>query len=188
VGKITSAVLLLSREIFRLRKIFDKTPSKEWPAEVNTFVGGLVGGSMLTGKTPLYEYYAGLSSKISFSLSAGVVAIGAACIPGDGSFRFAEAAAGVVLIAAGVCAAREEDQMVAGMLGAMLGNVLSSVPLEKLLSNSATILKVWSAISTAVAAIKTKGDSTPEPKPEFSSASSPSPPEPAASGNATPTP
>ena len=96
VGKVAVGAAVFFEEMLRDKKsaIDDAAFLKEMPDEFLYFLGGLGSTSMFSGRSPLFEFFAGFRAQVLFYLSSGTIFIAAACIPGDGNFRFAELVAG----------------------------------------------------------------------------------------------
>jgi hypothetical protein len=61
-----------------------------------------IGFPFLLKKSRLFEYYVAHNAASLFYLSTGLLFIVAAAVPGDGNFRWAEVAFGVILLACGL--------------------------------------------------------------------------------------
>jgi hypothetical protein len=94
---------------------------------MRAFVGGLVGASILSSKSDLFQHYVAHEAASQFHLCTGVVFILGAAVPGDGVFRILEAIVGAVLLIYGITHLFESENMVAGMLGVTLNEYLSGL-------------------------------------------------------------
>jgi len=112
-----------------------------------TFLGGLVGASILSNKSDLFHHYTASKSEAAFHLNTGLLLITASLIPGDGHFRLLEVGAGAILLAAGLRQTSESSLLMAGSFGMVLNDYLKSHSPEKVVGTLVALLKVTAALA-----------------------------------------
>ena len=175
-GKVALGVITLIEEIGRKNKAAatkSGTFFDNLPAELLYFLGGMVVGPLLSGKSRNFEYFIGFRVQILFNLSTGLLLSVVAVIPGDGNFRFLEIGVGIVLLLRGIIAMRNQTGIVAGIAGMAIGERLGELPIAELVSIAAAVAKVLSHLGQPQAAnqatppaspVQTKQpDATPSP-------------------------
>ena len=90
------------------------------------FLGGLVAGPALNGKFQALEHFSAYEAGTVFHLSTGLVFLLSAAIPGDGSWRVLEGLLGAILLARGIRSWYARSEFLAGFMGAMLNEYLTS--------------------------------------------------------------
>jgi hypothetical protein len=152
IGKVSlSAISLVTESITWLAGKLN--PTKEEPAPANptalqslfraisklvksgpwftTFLGGLVGSSILSNKSELFHHYTASEAEASFHLNTGLLLILASLIPGDGHFRGLEVGSGAILLAGGIRLTFQNRLLMAGSYGMVLNDYLKSHSPEK---------------------------------------------------------
>jgi len=94
------------------------------------FLSGLLTGSVLT-KSQISYHYAAHNAAVTFHLGAGSALIVSSFIPGDGNFRVLEFVAGLLLLIAGLKAARERRGFFPAAVGIALNDALSNLTPEQ---------------------------------------------------------
>jgi hypothetical protein len=133
-GKVALSLVTMVEEFQMKRKNSAKgKPLANVAAPLKSFLGGLVTGPVLSGKSRNFEYFFGFRMQTHSCLSMGVLLGAAAVLPGDGNLRLVEALAGTVLFLRGFMAARESENMMAGMVGMAVGESLGKMSVAQLL-------------------------------------------------------
>lgn len=113
-----------------------------------TFIGGFVAGPLMFGRTRAYEFWAASKTDVLFHLSTGLLLIVAAFIPGhEGRLRLVEAGVGAIFLVRGVVSARDSETEVAGMMGMMLGDLVSGMQPGQLSKGLKVVADVVVALS-----------------------------------------
>lgn len=116
-----------------------------------TFLGGLVGASILSNKSDLFHHYTASQAEESFHLNTGMLLIMASLIPGDGHFRVLEVVAGAILLADGIRQKSQDRLLMAGSYGMVLNDYLKSHSPEKVVGTLAALVKFLAALAKAPA-------------------------------------
>jgi hypothetical protein len=137
--------------------------SKLWKSGpwFTTFLGGLVGASILSNKSDLFHHYTASQAEESFHLNTGLLLILASLIPGDGHFRWLEVVAGAILLAGGIRQTFQDRLLMAGSYGMVLNDYLKSHSPEKVVGTLAALVKFLAALSKTPA-----GSEVPTPSEE----------------------
>jgi hypothetical protein len=106
---------------------------------IRAFVGALLTGSVPT-KFQIADQYVAHKAVVNFHLGAGSALIVSSFIPGDGNFRVLEFVAGLLLLIAGLRAARERRDFFPAAVGIALNESLSNLTPEQfsVVANRAT--------------------------------------------------
>jgi hypothetical protein len=167
MGKVALSVIGLVQELFKwvTRKIGGSRSSKPTQAQqkstnqlqfvlsvlaklladsswARSFFAALLGGSIFSTKFQILDHYTAHEAGAAFHLSMGSVLITCSLIPGDGSFRILELAAGLVLLISGIKASYETESLIAGSFGLSLNSYLAGLTPEQ----QANVFKVGMAI------------------------------------------
>jgi hypothetical protein len=112
-----------------------------------SFLGGLLGASILSNKSDLFHHYTAGLAETSFHLNTGLLLITASLIPGDGHFRWLEIGAGAILLANGIRKTFESRLITAGSFGMVLNDYLTSHSPEKVVGTLLVLLKIFGTLA-----------------------------------------
>ena len=136
------------------------------PDYFEAFLGGLVAGPALNGKFQALEHFSAYEAGTVFHLSTGLVFLLSAAIPGDGSWRVLEGLLGAILLARGIRSWYARSEFLAGFMGAMLNEYLTSLQPGQLSAKIKSIWDVLTVLSNTPASPTTKPvPPTPAPVP-----------------------
>jgi hypothetical protein len=171
IGKVSlSAISLVRNSVTSLARKLKPSKEEEPPAAANptalqsllravskwvstsrpwftTFLGGLVGASILSNKSELFHHYTASQAETSFHLNTGLLLITDSLIPGDGHFRWLEVGAGAILLAGGVRLTFQNRLLMAGSYGMVLNDYLKSHSPEKVVGTLAALLKIVATLA-----------------------------------------
>jgi hypothetical protein len=117
------------------------------PPWFTTFLGGLVGASILSNKSELFHHYTASQAEAAFHLNTGLLLITASLIPGDGHFRWLELGAGAILLAGGVRQTFQNRLLMAGSYGMVLNDYLKSHSPDKVVGTLVAVLKLLATLA-----------------------------------------
>jgi hypothetical protein len=141
-------------------KVVKGGPPAPW---VTTFLGGLVGASILSNKSDLFHHYTASQAEASFHLNTGLLLVTASLIPGDGHFRWLEVGGGAILLAGGVRQTFQDRLLMAGSYGMVLNEYLKSHSPEKVVGTLAALVKVLAALAKTPAGSEVPATPSKEP-------------------------
>ena len=126
-----------------------------------TFLGGLVGASILSNKSDLFHHYTASQAEESFHLNTGLLLIVASLIPGDGHFRVLEVGAGAILLAGGIRQMFQDHLLMAGSFGMVLNDYLKSYPPEQVVGVLLALAKLLAKLAKTPAGAEVPTDASP---------------------------
>ena len=112
-----------------------------------SFLGGLLGASILSNKSDLFHHYTASQAEESFHLNTGLLLVVASLIPGDGHFRWLEVGAGAILLAGGIRRTFQSHLLMAGSFGMALNDYLTSHSPEKVAGTLAALVKILALLA-----------------------------------------